>query len=52
VIKANAVSDLILLNGNPLADIKQTRNIAGVMIGSQWLSKAFIDGELAKLKKQ
>jgi imidazolonepropionase-like amidohydrolase len=52
VIKANAVSDLVLLNGNPLTDIRQTRNISGVMIGTQWLSKEYIDSELAKLKKQ
>jgi imidazolonepropionase-like amidohydrolase len=51
-IKPDNVSDLILLNGNPLTDIKQTRNIAGVMIGNKWMDRAFIDGELAKLKKQ
>ena len=51
-IKPDNVSDLILLNGNPLTDIKQTRNIAGVMIGNRWMDRAFIDGELAKLKKQ
>ena len=52
VIKTGAVSDLILLNGNPLTDIKQTRNISGVMIGDKWLTKEFIDSELMRLKKQ
>jgi len=51
VIKEGAVSDLVLLDGNPLKDIAQTKNIAGVMIGTQWLSKAYIDGELKKLQK-
>jgi imidazolonepropionase-like amidohydrolase len=50
-IKTGNVSDLILLNGNPLKDISQTRNIEGVMIGSQWLSKEFIQKELKRLEK-
>ncbi len=52
VVKKGAVSDLILLNANPLTDITQTRNIAGVMLGNQWMPKEYIDGELTKLKKQ
>jgi imidazolonepropionase-like amidohydrolase len=52
VIKKGFVSDLVLLNGNPLADIKQTRNISGVMIGSQWMDKTFIDNTLKRLVKQ
>jgi hypothetical protein len=52
IIRQGAVSDLVLLNANPLTDIKQTRNIAGVMIGTQWLSREFINGELKRLAKQ
>jgi imidazolonepropionase-like amidohydrolase len=52
IIRQGNVSDLILLNANPLADIKETRNIAGVMIGDRWLTKEFIDGELKRLVKQ
>ncbi len=51
VIKTGAVSDLILLNGNPLKDIQQTSNIAGVMLGDKWLPKTYIDQELKKLEK-
>jgi imidazolonepropionase-like amidohydrolase len=51
-IRQGNVSDLILLNANPLTDIKETRNIAGVMIGNQWLSKEFIDSELKRMRKQ
>ncbi|MGV3558606.1 amidohydrolase family protein [Larkinella arboricola] len=51
-IKTGNVSDLVLLNGNPLKDISQTRNIEGVMIGTNWLSKAYIQQELKKLEKQ
>jgi imidazolonepropionase-like amidohydrolase len=50
-IKAGNVSDLVLLNGNPLKDINQTKNIEGVMIGSQWLSKEYIAKELKKLER-
>jgi imidazolonepropionase-like amidohydrolase len=52
VIRQGNVSDLILLNANPLAEIKETRNIAGVMIGDRWLPKEFINSELKRLAKQ
>ena len=51
-IRPGAVSDLILLNGNPLTDIRHTGNIEGVMLGNRWLSKDYIDQELKKLVKQ
>jgi imidazolonepropionase-like amidohydrolase len=51
VIKTGNVSDLVLLSGNPLKDINQTRNIEGVMMGTNWLSKAYIQSELKKLEK-
>ncbi len=52
VIKTGNVSDLVLLNGNPLNDISQTKNIEGVMIGTNWLSKGYIQQELKKLEKK
>ena len=51
VIKVGAVSDLVLLNGNPLTDINNTRLIEGVMLGNRWLPKTFIDAELRKREK-
>jgi len=51
IIKTGAVSDLILLNGNPLKDINQTKNIEGVMLGNMWLPKNYISAELKKLEK-
>ncbi|SFC19374.1 Imidazolonepropionase [Spirosoma endophyticum] len=51
-IKTGNVSDLVLLSGNPLKDISQTKNIEGVMIGTNWLSKDYIQKELKKLEKQ
>ena len=51
IIKIGAVSDLVLLNGNPLDDINQSKNIEGVMMGNLWLSKEYINAELKKLEK-
>jgi imidazolonepropionase-like amidohydrolase len=50
-IRVGNVADLVLLNGNPLKDINQTRNIEGVMIGRQWLSKAYIQAALKNLER-
>lgn len=52
IIAKGAVSDLVLLNANPLDDIRNTANIAGVMIGNQWMDKSFIDAQLKVLRKE
>lgn len=52
IIKTGNISDLVLLSGNPLKDIGQTRNIEGVMIGTKWLAKDYIEKELKKLEKK
>jgi imidazolonepropionase-like amidohydrolase len=52
VIAKGSASDLVLLNGNPLLDIAQTKNISGVMMGNQWLSKEFLELEMKELRKQ
>lgn len=51
VVKEGYVSDLVLLNGNPLNDISQSKNIAGVMIGSRYMPRGYLDSELKKLEK-
>jgi imidazolonepropionase-like amidohydrolase len=51
VIKPGAVADLVLINGNPLQDIRQTQNIQGVIVNGRWLSKAEIEAGLKKLEK-
>jgi imidazolonepropionase-like amidohydrolase len=50
VLQVGATSDLILINGNPLTDINQVRNISGVMIGTNWMDKTYIDQTLSKLQ--
>lgn len=39
-------ADLVLLSGNPLEDIRQTQQIAGVVVGGRWLSRAALDALL------
>jgi imidazolonepropionase-like amidohydrolase len=51
-ITVGKVSDLILLNANPLQDISATQSVSGVMLGSNWLSGEFIQTELKKVEKK
>ncbi|HET6768102.1 MAG TPA: amidohydrolase family protein [Chitinophagaceae bacterium] len=51
LIKEGYVADLILLEGNPLENIGNTKKIAGVMLGNHWISKQEIAAELKKLEK-
>ena len=37
VVRVGAVSDLVLLNANPLADITNSQSIEAVMIGDKYL---------------
>ncbi len=51
-IQAGNRADLVLLNGNPLGDIRQTRSIEGVMVGDRWLPKAYLASTLKGLEKR
>ncbi|MGH7629988.1 MAG: amidohydrolase family protein [Gemmatimonadales bacterium] len=42
-------ADLLLLDGNPLEDIRNVHRQAGVMVRGQWLPKAEIDRRLAEI---
>lgn len=42
-IEPGKIADLILLDKNPLEDIRNTRSISGVMHGKQWFDRAGID---------
>jgi imidazolonepropionase-like amidohydrolase len=41
-------ADLVLLRGNPLTDIRNTKHPAGVMLGGRWLPRAELDRLTAK----
>jgi imidazolonepropionase-like amidohydrolase len=51
-IRVGNVSDLVLLNANPLKDISASSSIEGVMVANKWLSKEFISAELTRLEKK
>jgi imidazolonepropionase-like amidohydrolase len=45
-------ADLMLLDANPLIDIKNTRKIAGVFVNGHWLDKVKINAQLLDLSKR
>jgi hypothetical protein len=47
-IEKGRAADLVLLDANPLADIRNTRKIAAVVIGGKYLSKARLAAMKAK----
>ncbi|MDQ2900466.1 MAG: amidohydrolase family protein [Acidobacteriota bacterium] len=55
-VRAQYAADLVLLDANPLADIRNTRKIAAVVVDGRYLSKSDIAGMLqnaaAKAPKQ
>jgi imidazolonepropionase-like amidohydrolase len=44
-------ADLVLLDADPLADIQNTRTIAGVMTHGRWFDRAALDALLAAVKQ-
>ncbi|MBX9449071.1 MAG: hypothetical protein KL787_04865 [Taibaiella sp.] len=46
------LADLVLLAGNPLTDITNTRKIAGVFVDGQWLDRHRINAMLADLSRR
>jgi imidazolonepropionase-like amidohydrolase len=51
IIKPGAVADLMLVNGNPLTNISNTKAIHGVMLRGKWMDKEFIQQGLMKLER-
>jgi len=51
-IETGKLADLILLDQNPLTDIKNSRKIAGVFVNGKWLDKTKIDAMLIDLAKR
>jgi imidazolonepropionase-like amidohydrolase len=50
VIKRGARADRILLEANPLQDVKNTSRIAGVMVRGHWLSRGTLQRRLDALR--
>lgn len=49
-VEPGKVADLVLLEANPLDDIHNTRRIAGVVLGGQFLDRAGLDSLLAAVE--
>jgi imidazolonepropionase-like amidohydrolase len=50
VVAAGRRADLLLLNANPLEDVKNTSKIAGVMAGGRWLTAEELTHRLGTLR--
>ncbi len=48
-VKEGLSADLILLNSNPLNNLKALQDISGVMVRGKWLSKEAIESKLADI---
>ena len=49
-IAKGKAADILILDANPLGDIKATRSIHGVVLHGQWLDRGTLDGLLAEAK--
>lgn len=49
VLAVDARADLVLVENNPLDDIAHLKEVAGVMVSGNWLSKQQIDVQLDKI---
>ena len=50
-IQEGKQADMVLLAGNPLEDITNTRQIAGTMVRGKWYSKEDLDVMLSKISQ-
>jgi imidazolonepropionase-like amidohydrolase len=48
-VEKGKIADLVLLDANPLKDIRNTRKIAGVMLAGKYFSRQELDSERGKL---
>jgi len=51
-IEAGKRADLVLLDGNPLADVTNVSKVSGVMIGGHWIDRGQIDSALKRVTEK
>jgi imidazolonepropionase-like amidohydrolase len=52
LIKSGAAADFVLVSGNPLEDLSRLKNIEGLMLRGQWISKEKIQTELKRIEEK
>jgi hypothetical protein len=50
-VEPGQMADLVLLDGNPATDIRNTRRIAAVSLRGKWLERAELDGLLREVEQ-
>ena len=48
-LKEGMAADILLINSNPVEDIRALKNLSGVMVRGKWISKADIDQKLQQI---
>jgi len=48
VVETTRRADLVLLDGNPLSDIRNTRKVSGIVMDGRYYSRRELDGMLAQ----
>jgi len=51
-VEPGRVADLVLLDGNPLQDIGNTRHVKGVSLAGRWLPRDSLDALLARVENR
>ena len=51
-VRPGYLADLVLLDANPLTDIRATRGIVGVTRNGQWLDRRALDGLLERAARE
>ena len=52
MLKVGLDASMVLLENNPLLDISNVSNPAGVMVKGKWISKEAIEGRLRSIAEQ
>ena len=52
MIASGRRADLLVLDGNPLDDVRNVRRRGGVMVKGRWMSEEWLQKELTRRSKQ